>query len=108
MPGEDYADQRDMENMLLSWQCICVEVYECVSEWYQSLTAHQHRKGHTVPKTGLNCQVTSWKKSSNEQGNAHYGPRSSLIMIFMQNTPHNCDPRDYYGILCLIMKISVT
>ncbi len=20
------------------------------SEWYQSLTAHQHQKGHTVPK----------------------------------------------------------
>ncbi len=30
-------------------------------------------------KTGLNSQVTSWKKSSNEQGNAHYGPRPAKV-----------------------------
>ncbi len=30
-------------------------------------------------KTGLICQVTSWTKSSNEQGNAHYGPRPAKV-----------------------------
>ncbi len=32
--------------------------------WYHSLTAHQHRKGHTVPKTGDNdCNVNSSRYS---------------------------------------------
>ncbi len=29
-----------------------------VSEWYRSLTAHQHQTGHTVPKTGINCLMS--------------------------------------------------
>ena len=36
-------------------------------------------KGSYSAKTGLNCQVTSWKKSSNEQCNAHYGPRPAKV-----------------------------
>ncbi len=30
-------------------------------------------------KSKTKCQVTSWKKSSNEQGNAHYGPRPAKV-----------------------------
>ncbi len=60
-------------------------------DWlYQSFTAHQHQKGHTVPKqvsplhdddditvsTRKKCYGSTVshleKKSSNEQGNAHY------------------------------------
>ncbi len=29
---------------------IAADSIECECEWYQSLTAHQHQKGHTVPK----------------------------------------------------------
>ncbi len=36
-------------------------------------------KGSYSAKTGLNCQVTSWKRSSNKQGNAHYGPRPAKV-----------------------------
>ncbi len=74
-----------------------------VSEWYQSLTAHQHQKGHTVPnRSKLSYEskpsspekyaMVKWmqsprqnvkshlrKKSSKEQGNAHYGPRPAKV-----------------------------
>ncbi len=32
---------------------------ESVSECYQSLTAHQHQKGHTVPTGDNDCNVNS-------------------------------------------------
>ncbi len=72
-------------------------------EWYQSLTAHQNQKGHTVPKQLLTAYeskqspleknvMVKWvqrprqnvkshleKKSRNEQGNAHYGPRPAKV-----------------------------
>ncbi len=63
-----------------------------VSEWYQSLTAHQHQKGHAVQNMCKLNVMVKWvqsqrqnvklhheKKSSNEQGNAHYGPRPAKV-----------------------------
>ncbi len=50
------------------------------SEWVISkFNGTSTPKGSYCAKTGLNCQVTSWKKSSNEQGNAHYGPRPAKV-----------------------------
>ncbi len=44
-------------------------VFWLLSDWYYSLTAHQHQKGHTVPKTGDNdCNVNS----------SHYSLRTAL------------------------------
>ncbi len=76
---------KDKTQGVTSWQVKALPV----SQWHQSLTAHQHQKGHTVPKKGVNytmslnnesnwkeCygqmsakskarrQVTSWKKSN--------------------------------------------
>ncbi len=52
-----------------------------VSEWVISkFNGTSTPKGSHSARTGLNCQVTSWKKSSNEQGNAHYGPRPAKVV----------------------------
>ncbi len=49
--------QQILEPFLLYVQTL---LHNKVSECYQSLTAHQHQKGHTVPKPGDNdCNVNS-------------------------------------------------
>ncbi len=90
-----------------------ITLQENISGWlidwlYRSFTAHQHQKGHTVPKQVSELDdddiiknvmspperyaMVKWmqsprqkvkshleKKSSNEQGNAHYDPRPAKV-----------------------------
>ncbi len=77
---QKYAMQRDyllqLRNVL---DCVGVRAY-VVSEWVISkFNGTSTPKGSYSAKAGLNCQVTSWKKSSNEQGNVHYGPRPAKV-----------------------------
>ncbi len=65
-----------------------------MSVCYQSLTAHQHQKGHTVPKTRDNdCNVNS----------CHYSPSTALCESIRyqvkseQNVRHDLIPRVGHG-----------
>ncbi len=46
----------------------------CVCVCYQSLTAHQHQKGHTVPKTGDN---------DSNVNSSHYSLSIALVGVYL-------------------------
>ncbi len=83
---------------------------QLVSECYQSLTAHQHQKGHTTAKTGDNdCNINSSRYSLSTalcesirfQAKSEQNVRQDLIPRVRHGEAALCTPGSYTDKQCL-------